>query len=189
MLVLNVVQAVACATMCVGSLMNAPPGFLEFLLCVPWANLHQLYPRFACFRLIMQLTAGHWRLCLGKCGCLPLRVLSQSAMVVKLVMCSHNQRMLEHQSIKHRPAYVLCVSVHPVFQLAHVAYLILLLCLIDSYLVYLSAKPLLFALLRNFSGNETTESAKVEVDLPTFDRPLENVCRRVQPVKALGVLA
>lgn len=38
-------QAVAGAALCVASLMNAPPGFLEFLCCVPWNNLAELYPR------------------------------------------------------------------------------------------------------------------------------------------------
>eukprot|EP00884_Botryococcus_braunii_P020575 jgi/Botrbrau1/7200/Bobra.0300s0026.1 len=38
-------RAVAGAALCIGSLMNAPPGFLEFLLCVPWANLQDLFPR------------------------------------------------------------------------------------------------------------------------------------------------
>lgn len=37
-------RAVAGATLGVASLMNAPPGFLEFLLCVPWASLGQMYP-------------------------------------------------------------------------------------------------------------------------------------------------
>ncbi len=38
-------QAVAGAALCVASLLNAPPGFLEFLLCVPWRKLTQLYPK------------------------------------------------------------------------------------------------------------------------------------------------
>jgi hypothetical protein len=38
-------QAVAGAALCVAALMNAPPGFLEFLLCVPWRKLSQLYPK------------------------------------------------------------------------------------------------------------------------------------------------
>lgn len=37
-------QAVAAAALAVSSLMNAPPGFLEFLLCIPWQQLPQLYP-------------------------------------------------------------------------------------------------------------------------------------------------
>lgn len=38
------VQAVAAAALAVSSLMNAPPGFLEFLLCIPWRQLPLLYP-------------------------------------------------------------------------------------------------------------------------------------------------
>lgn len=37
-------QAVAAAALAVSALMNAPPGFLEFLLCIPWRQLPQLYP-------------------------------------------------------------------------------------------------------------------------------------------------
>lgn len=37
-------QAVAGAALAVSSLMNAPPGFLEFLLCIPWRQLPLLYP-------------------------------------------------------------------------------------------------------------------------------------------------
>lgn len=37
-------QAVAGAALAVAALMNAPPGFLEFLLCVPWAALGTMYP-------------------------------------------------------------------------------------------------------------------------------------------------
>lgn len=36
-------RAVAGAALTVATLMNAPPGFLEFLLCVPWADLGPLY--------------------------------------------------------------------------------------------------------------------------------------------------
>lgn len=36
---------VAAAALCISSLMNAPPGFLEFLLCIPWKKLSQLYSR------------------------------------------------------------------------------------------------------------------------------------------------
>ena len=36
-------RAVACAALAVATLMNAPPGFLEFLLCVPWTDLGALY--------------------------------------------------------------------------------------------------------------------------------------------------
>ncbi|KAL6760662.1 hypothetical protein V8C86DRAFT_1058572 [Haematococcus lacustris] len=35
-------RAVAAAALSVAALMNAPPGFLEFLLCVPWRKLSQL---------------------------------------------------------------------------------------------------------------------------------------------------
>lgn len=38
-------QAVAAAALAVSALFNAPPGFLEFLLCIPWRKLPQLYPR------------------------------------------------------------------------------------------------------------------------------------------------
>ncbi|GLC37451.1 hypothetical protein PLESTB_001584400 [Pleodorina starrii] len=38
-------RAVASAALAVSALMNAPPGFLEFLLCVPWRKLSQLYPK------------------------------------------------------------------------------------------------------------------------------------------------
>lgn len=34
----------AAAALCVSCLLNAPPGFLEFLLCVPWQKLSQLHP-------------------------------------------------------------------------------------------------------------------------------------------------
>jgi len=37
-------QAVAGAALAASALMNAPPGFLEFLLCIPWRRLPQLYP-------------------------------------------------------------------------------------------------------------------------------------------------
>ncbi|WIA08813.1 hypothetical protein OEZ85_008235 [Tetradesmus obliquus] len=37
-------RAVAGAALAVSSLMNAPPGFLEFLLCIPWRQLPLLYP-------------------------------------------------------------------------------------------------------------------------------------------------
>jgi hypothetical protein len=37
-------QAVAGAALAVSSLMNAPPGFLEFLLCIPWRQLPLRYP-------------------------------------------------------------------------------------------------------------------------------------------------
>ena len=36
-------QAVACAALAVATLLNAPPGFLEFLLCMPWNDLPDLY--------------------------------------------------------------------------------------------------------------------------------------------------
>jgi Sec-independent protein translocase protein TatA len=39
-----VLQAVAGAALAASALMNAPPGFLEFLLCIPWRRLPQLYP-------------------------------------------------------------------------------------------------------------------------------------------------
>lgn len=38
-------RSVAAAALAVATLMNAPPGFLEFLLCVPWADLGPLYMR------------------------------------------------------------------------------------------------------------------------------------------------
>lgn len=38
-------RSVAGAALAVATLMNAPPGFLEFLLCVPWAELGPLYLR------------------------------------------------------------------------------------------------------------------------------------------------
>ncbi|PSC75029.1 hypothetical protein C2E20_1867 [Micractinium conductrix] len=38
-------RSVAAAALTVATLMNAPPGFLEFLLCVPWASLGSLYLR------------------------------------------------------------------------------------------------------------------------------------------------
>ncbi|GIL58872.1 hypothetical protein Vafri_13838, partial [Volvox africanus] len=38
-------RAVASAALAVSALMNAPAGFLEFLLCVPWRKLSQLYPK------------------------------------------------------------------------------------------------------------------------------------------------
>lgn len=41
----SALQAVASAALAVSALMNAPPGFLEFLLCVPWRKLSQLYPK------------------------------------------------------------------------------------------------------------------------------------------------
>jgi hypothetical protein len=34
---------VACATLAAAALLNAPPAFLEFLLCVPWTDLGRLY--------------------------------------------------------------------------------------------------------------------------------------------------
>eukprot|EP00775_Hariotina_reticulata_P008350 gene8350-8535_t len=37
-------RAVAGAALAASCLMNAPPGFLEFLLCIPWSQLPQLYP-------------------------------------------------------------------------------------------------------------------------------------------------
>lgn len=40
----SVLQAVAGAALAASALMNAPPGFLEFLLCIPWRRLPQLYP-------------------------------------------------------------------------------------------------------------------------------------------------
>ncbi|GAX80648.1 hypothetical protein CEUSTIGMA_g8083.t1 [Chlamydomonas eustigma] len=36
-------RAVAGAALCASALLNAPPGFLEFLLCVPWYKLSQLH--------------------------------------------------------------------------------------------------------------------------------------------------
>jgi hypothetical protein len=44
LLLLLLLQAVAGAALAVSSLMNAPPGFLEFLLCIPWRQLPLLYP-------------------------------------------------------------------------------------------------------------------------------------------------
>ncbi len=41
-------RAVAVATLALSSLLNAPPGFLEFLLCIPWHELATLYPRKDC---------------------------------------------------------------------------------------------------------------------------------------------
>lgn len=38
-------RSVAAAALAVATLMNAPPGFLEFLLCVPWPDLGPLYLR------------------------------------------------------------------------------------------------------------------------------------------------
>lgn len=37
-------RAVAGAALAVSALLNSPPGFLEFLLCIPWARLPELYP-------------------------------------------------------------------------------------------------------------------------------------------------
>lgn len=39
------VQQVAGAVLVVACLLNAPPSFLEFLLCIPWRHLGDLYPR------------------------------------------------------------------------------------------------------------------------------------------------
>jgi hypothetical protein len=36
-------RRVAVAALAVATLLNAPPGFLDFLLCVPWAELGPLY--------------------------------------------------------------------------------------------------------------------------------------------------
>lgn len=33
------------AALAVSALLNSPPGFLEFLLCIPWPRLPELYPR------------------------------------------------------------------------------------------------------------------------------------------------
>lgn len=41
----SVAKAVASAAMCVACLLNTPPGFLEFLLCVPWRKLSELFPK------------------------------------------------------------------------------------------------------------------------------------------------
>ena len=38
-------RAVAGAVLCVSALMNTPPGFLEFVLCIPWNELPRLYQR------------------------------------------------------------------------------------------------------------------------------------------------
>ena len=38
-------RRVAAAALAVATLMNAPPGFLEFLLCMPWRELGPLYLR------------------------------------------------------------------------------------------------------------------------------------------------
>lgn len=39
------VQQIAGLVLVVACLLNAPPSFLEFLLCVPWRHLGELYPR------------------------------------------------------------------------------------------------------------------------------------------------
>ena len=39
------VQHVAGAVLIVACLLNATPSFLEFLLCIPWRHLGELYPR------------------------------------------------------------------------------------------------------------------------------------------------
>ena len=38
-------QAVAGATLCIAILMNAPTGFLDFLLRIPWEDLGSFLPR------------------------------------------------------------------------------------------------------------------------------------------------
>lgn len=38
-------QAVAAAALVLAALLNAPPGFLEFIICIPWRSLGELYPR------------------------------------------------------------------------------------------------------------------------------------------------
>ncbi|KAA6429320.1 MAG: hypothetical protein FRX49_00715, partial [Trebouxia sp. A1-2] len=38
-------QHIAGVALVVACLLNAPPSFLEFLLCVPWQHLGELYPR------------------------------------------------------------------------------------------------------------------------------------------------
>lgn len=38
-------QQVAGTVLSVACLLNAPPSFLEFLLCIPWRHLGGLYPR------------------------------------------------------------------------------------------------------------------------------------------------
>ena len=38
-------QHVAGVALVVACLLNAPPSFLEFLLCIPWRHLGELYPR------------------------------------------------------------------------------------------------------------------------------------------------
>ena len=38
-------QQVAGAVLVIACLLNAPPSFLEFLLCIPWRHLGDLYPR------------------------------------------------------------------------------------------------------------------------------------------------
>ncbi|DBB08446.1 TPA: hypothetical protein ACH3X3_008597 [Trebouxia sp. C0006] len=41
-------QHIAGVALVVACLLNAPPSFLEFLLCVPWRHLGELYPRYYC---------------------------------------------------------------------------------------------------------------------------------------------
>lgn len=41
-------QAVAGAALSAAALLNLPPWFLEFLLCLPWARLGELYRCAAC---------------------------------------------------------------------------------------------------------------------------------------------
>ncbi len=61
-------QAVAAAALAVSALSNAPPGFLEFLLCIPWRKLPQLYPRRCAAAAVVPLALPpqqqlhcHWR--------------------------------------------------------------------------------------------------------------------------------
>eukprot|EP00798_Chlamydomonas_sp_ICE-L_P023153 gene23153-30358_t len=48
-------KTVGAAALAVSALLNAPPGFLEFLLCVPWKKLTQLYPKSSIDNLISNL--------------------------------------------------------------------------------------------------------------------------------------
>lgn len=42
---ISIVQQVAGAVLIVACLLNTTPSFLEFLLCIPWRQLGELYPR------------------------------------------------------------------------------------------------------------------------------------------------
>lgn len=44
-LILDALQAVASTALALAALLNAPPGFLEFIICIPWRRLAELYPR------------------------------------------------------------------------------------------------------------------------------------------------